>query len=107
MFRRAGVGRVRKDISIPLKPPADRVWVQALDSDAVLVLRRVIGPDHAAFFQLGQLTEGARRTGAGSRLPVMFFEAEDYLPDARWAHMLQLVGEHRAWGALIACTRDG
>lgn len=105
LFRRAGIGRVRKDFSTPLEPNADRVWIQAKLGDALLVLRRNDGPDHAAFFRLGELSQSVR--ASIFRDQVLFFLADDYLPDARWLRMLQLVHDQRAWGALIASTIDG
>ena len=105
MFRRAGIGRVRKDVSTPLEPDPDRVWIQAKLGHAVLVLRRGDGPEHAAFFRLGELDRNTR--ALSSRSQVLFFLADDYLPEARWSRMLRLVREQEAFGALIASTIDG
>jgi len=105
-FRRAGIGGVRKDLSIPLEPAVDLTWIQALDGDAALVVRAGEEPDAYAYFRLGTLTRSARGVGAIGRLPVMFFQAEDYLPEARWSRMVQLVLDKQGWGALIACTKD-
>jgi hypothetical protein len=108
LFRRAGVGRVRKDLSIPLQPSADRIWIQALGGDAVLVLRRESGPDHAAFFRLGQLSDAARSLGhTFGSVGVEFVLADDFLPDAAFRHLQRLVELRRAWGAQIDCTADG
>jgi hypothetical protein len=107
-FRRTGIGRVRKDLSTPLEPAADRVWIQALNREALLVWRRESGPDHAAFFRLGQLSSGARTLAdAFGRVAVLFIIANDFLPEASLQHMQQFVEQQRAWGALIACTADG
>jgi hypothetical protein len=108
LFRRAGVGRVRKDLSTPLKPPADRIWIQALNRDPLLVWRRESGPDHAAFFRLQRLSQADRSVGtAFGRVPVLFVVADDFLPRASWQHFVQVVEQRQAFGALIACTEDG
>jgi uncharacterized protein with HEPN domain len=104
MFKRAGIGRVRKDCSTPLEPRPDQVWIQAKLGEAVLVVR-FGGPDHAAFFRLGELSQSTR--ALGPRNPVLFFLAEDYLPEARWSRMLQLVRDQKAWGGLVTSTIDG
>jgi hypothetical protein len=107
-FRRTGIGRVRKDLSTPLEPAADRVWIQAVNREALLVWRRDTGPDHAAFFRLGQLSPGARSLADSfGQVQVLLVIANDFLPEASVRQMQQLVEQQDAWGALIACTADG
>jgi len=108
LFRRAGVGRVRKDLSTPPEAPADRIWIQGLDDKAVLVIRREPGPEHAAFFRLGAPSSGVRGLGRTfGRLAVQFVLADDFLPDASFRHLHRMVEQRRAFGALVSCTTDG
>lgn len=86
--------------------PADRVWIQASQDDAILVIRREDGPEHAAFFYLGPLAPTAKKMALGLERVRLFLvvgdeELEAVLATARPTGRI----DHPAiWGALVACT---
>jgi hypothetical protein len=103
--RRAGFGR---GTELP-GAPADRVWIQASQGDAVLVVRREDGPEHAAFFFLGSLGAGARRMAQGLGVVQVFIVADDEELDAvlTRARPMGRIDHPAMWGAVVSCTADG
>jgi hypothetical protein len=80
-IRRRGMGRVRKDLSLPMEPPVDHAWVQGSNDNAVLVMRRREGDrvEDFAAFHLGPM-EGE----PGPSMAVLLFVTdEDFLRSHR------------------------
>lgn len=103
--RSLGLGRLRKDLSLPLMPPADRVWIQSVQDNATLVTCPLgCGP---AFFLLGPLGVGALRMARTGMVPTLLFVGTDVLrsPTMRQEARAGMAG--KAWGGLIACTDTG
>jgi hypothetical protein len=105
-LRSLGLGRLRKDLSLPLLPPADKIWIQSVNDDAVLVMRPQGAPP--AFFVVGPLGAAALRSaGALQLVAVLLFVGTDVLPapTARMEARAAMAG--RAWGGNVACTDAG
>lgn len=104
-LRSLGLGRLRKDLSLPLTPPADKIWIQSASDSATLVVR----PPGAqpAFFTLGPLGVGALRMARMGVIPVLLFVGTDVLPDPTMRKEARAGMAGRAWGGLIACTDAG
>jgi hypothetical protein len=89
--------------------PADRVWIQASQGEAILVVRREDGPEHAAFFFLGPLAPTARKMALGlERLRVFFVVGDEKLETVlATARPTGRIDHPTMWGALVACTAQG
>lgn len=106
-WRQLGFGRLRKDLTVPLMPDADRVWVQSALDDAVLVMRPHATPA-PAFFMVGPLGEGARRMAAGPGfLMVLVAVGDGLLPNPTMRGLDAAAQDRRAWGGQVACTAAG
>ena len=104
-LRSLGLGRLRKDHSLGLMPPADKIWIQSVHDNATLVVR----PSGAepAFFILGPLGVGALRMARAGVLSVLFFVGTDVLPAPSMRREARAAMDGRAWGGIIACTDGG
>jgi hypothetical protein len=89
--------------------PADRVWIQASQGEAVLVVRREDGAEHAAFFFLGPLAPTARKMALGlGRVRVFFLVGDEKLEAVlATARPTGRIDHPTMWGALVACTAQG
>jgi hypothetical protein len=89
--------------------PADRVWIQASQDEAVLVVRREDGPEHAAFFSLGPLAPTAKKMALGlGRVRVFFVVGDEKLEAVlATARPTGRIDHPAMWGALVACTAQG
>jgi hypothetical protein len=89
--------------------PADRVWIQASQGEAVLVVRREDGPEHAAFFLLGPLAPVAKKIALGlEHLRVFFVVGDERLDEVlATARPTGRIDHPAMWGALVACTAEG
>jgi len=102
--RRTGFGRGSE---LP-QPPADRVWIQASQCDAVLVVRREDSPEHAAFFALGPLGATARRLAPSIGVQVFIVVGEEDLAAVlRRTRPMGRIDHPAMWSALVACTAEG
>lgn len=104
-LRSLGLGRLRKDLSLPLMPPADKIWIQSAHDSATLVVR----PHGAepAFFILGPLGAAALRMARMQVVPVLFLVGTDILPAPTMRKEARAAMAGRAWGGNIACTDAG
>jgi hypothetical protein len=90
--------------------PADRMWIQASQDEAVLVVRREDGPEHAAFFLLGAaLAPIAKKIALGlGRVRVFFIVGDERLEAVlAKARPTGRIDHPTMWGALVACTAQG
>lgn len=106
--RRIGLGRVRKkDRSTPLRPSHDGVWIQAVQDQAVLVMRRGSGEDYA-FVLLGELTQTSRvQAAVFGYLRVLLLISDSFMARPTWRAMNELVASQNAWGGLVTCIEEG
>lgn len=106
--RRIGLGRVRKkDSSTPLRPAPDGVWIQAVQGEAVLVMRRGPGEDYA-FVLLGELTPTSREHAAVfGCLRVLLLLSDRFMERPTWRAMNELVASRNAWGGMVTCIEEG
>jgi hypothetical protein len=90
--------------------PADRVWIQASQGDAVLVVRREDGPEHAAFFFLGSLgAANARRMAQGLgvvRVFIVWLPTKSSTPYSREPGP-RVGSTTQRCGAVVSCTAEG
>jgi hypothetical protein len=105
--RRIGLGRVRRDGSTPLRPSHDGVWIQAVQGEAVLVMRRGPGEDYA-FVPLGELTPKSREHAAVfGYLRILLLVSDTFMDRPTWRAMNDLVASQQAWGGLVTCIEEG
>lgn len=104
-FRSLGLGKLRKDLSLPLMPSGETIWVQSALDDATLVVRPA-GAD-PAFFRLGPLGVGALRSARMQVVSVVFFVGTNVLPDPSMRKEARAGMAGKAWGGLVACTTLG
>jgi hypothetical protein len=103
-FRSLGLGRLRRDHSLPLLPPADRIWIQSTQDEAVLVTSTDRGG--TAFFRLGELHDSTRRMALTGMVPVLFLVGVGVLPDPTMRQEARAAAAGRAWGGLVAATAE-
>ncbi|GAA2736420.1 hypothetical protein GCM10009867_21070 [Pedococcus aerophilus] len=101
-LRSLGLGRLRKDHSLGLMPPADRIWIQSVHDNATLVVRPA-GAE-PGFFILGPLGLGALRMARAGMVSVLFFVGTDVLPAPSMRKEARAATKGRAWGGVVACT---
>lgn len=102
LFRRLGVGRVRKDGSTPLEPPLHRIAVHDVDAEAALVWNPGEDPATRTVFRLGRLSAATVHLAATfARVSVQIYIATDFLPEARWERSRQLIEQRSAFGAMV------
>jgi hypothetical protein len=104
-LRSLGLGRLRKDHSLGLMPPADKIWIQSVGDVATLVVRPQGG--EPAFFVLGPLGAGALRMARSQVVPVLFLVGTDVLPGPTMRKEARAAMAGRAWGGIVACTDAG
>lgn len=104
-LRQLGLGKLRKDHSLPLMPPPDRIWIQSAHDDAVLVTRPPSG--EPAFFLLGPLGVSALRMMQMGQIPVLFFVDAVVLPSPTMRKEDRARQAGKAWGGLVTCTDAG
>jgi hypothetical protein len=104
LWRSIGLGRLRKDLSLPLMPPPDKIWIQSGEGDATLVIRPSGG--EPAFFLLGPLAFGARQMAGMGIVPVLFLVGTNVLPDPSMRQEARAAAAGRAWGGLIDSTDE-
>jgi hypothetical protein len=104
-LRSLGLGRLRRDLSLPLMPPADKIWIQSAHDNATLVMRP--HGSAPAFFLLGPLGIGALRMAQMRVLSVLLLVGTDVLPAPTMRQEARAAMAGRAWGGTIACTDMG
>jgi hypothetical protein len=92
--------------------PADRVWIQRSQGDAVLVIRRADGPENAAFVYLGELHQIARKSaysvnGVGWVQVFLVFGDERLNDVLSRASPVGRITYPTMFGALVNCTSEG
>jgi hypothetical protein len=107
-WRHLGLGRLRKDLSTPLDAEPERIWIQASQGEAVLVLRPEGQEETPVFFLIGPLGEGAQNLARTfESVSLTFFVGSGFLPRPTMRGLDIAVAEKRAWGGLVACTPEG
>jgi len=98
-FRRLGLGRVRADLSVPLEPPDDRVWITEPDGDARL---HFASRDGVAVVTLGELSYSSRRMLQYFGLGVIICVGGHLLPDEHHRQLIHERDQGTVWGGLVS-----
>lgn len=107
LCRRLGLGRVRKDWSTPLYPPAERIWIQDALQRPTLVLRPQ-EDQPIVFFPLPEQTRpawGATVARVDIVLTTLVI-GDEFLPAATGRGLERARIAKRAWGGLVAATTE-
>jgi hypothetical protein len=103
--RSLGLGVLRADLSIPLEPPVNRIWMEDIDAEVRLYMRTESQGSDLAVFDLGRLHRGVASWRVG-RVPLLVFASDSFLPGGSLHKLIQEQQAKRAWGGLVMSVKS-